>query len=81
MPITKTELEFHTKTAENLARIEGKIDVLHAKLEPVMELKGMVTEHDRQIHHWKGVNATLMTVILALISVTGSLYAKFRHWF
>lgn len=78
MAISKSELEFHERTAANLARIEGKIDVLGTKIEPVL---GLVTSHDQQIHHWKGVNATLMTVLMTVISITGSLYAKMKHWF
>lgn len=74
---TKRDVE----VAQKLTSIEGKIDLLNEKLIPLFQLQTTVQEHDRQISRWQGVNATLASTLAIGLTITGSLYAKFRHWF
>lgn len=74
------ELAFRENLSSRLASIDGKIDNLHEKLTPILALQQTVTDHDRQIHRWMGINAVLSGLAGIIISVAASWYAKFRHW-
>lgn len=78
---TQEELTFRTEMATKLASIEGKVDTLNARLEPLLKLNEIVIEHDRQISRWKGVNATLAILFGAAVTILSHWYIKFKGAF
>jgi len=88
---TKTneaELQFREQLASRLAAIEvgqqamsqkidDKIALLDARLQPLVELHATVKDHDRDIARWKGVNATLSL----LLTLAAAAIGKIKHLF
>lgn len=71
------ELKFRVELAARLATIETKMDANHTQLltqlQPILQLHDTVQEHDRDISKWKGANAVLGALWLAVVAVIGSL--------
>lgn len=78
---TKEELEFRENLANRLTSIDGKIDILNVRLEPLIKLSDIVVEHDRQIQRWKGVNTILAALFAAAVTIISHWYIKFKGSF
>jgi hypothetical protein len=78
---TEEELKFRENLSSRLSAIDGKLDNLHDKLTPILDMQATVKEHDRQIHRWQGINSVLATIAALAVSALAALYGEFRHFF